>query len=130
MPVIDLKKIKTENHWTNRLKDGIKNFGRKVSNKAKETMDFVKNNPEATAALLATGGAIIGGAGKIVKHISRNANLRQEKYNKERYIYDHSLNLYLKTKRKLTAKDYENINELRKQGYSKSEALLRLNLLA
>lgn len=129
MPVIDLKKIKTENHWTNRLKDKVKTIGRKMADKAKDTVDFVKDNPETTATLLAAGGAVIGVLGKITKSVTRHANLRQERYNKERYTYDHSTNMYLKYKRPLTKKDLTNIEELRKKGYSKTQALLKLNLL-
>lgn len=42
MPVIDLNKIRTENHWTNRIKDKARNIGRTVTKKVKEGIDFVK----------------------------------------------------------------------------------------
>lgn len=129
MPYIDLKKIKTENHWTNRIKDGAKRFGRKAKETVVDAVEFVKDNPEAAATMLAIGGTVAGVFGKITKGVTRHINLRQEKYNKERYVYDHSLNMYLHTKRKLTNKDFANINKLRKQGLSKSEAMIKLNLL-
>ena len=129
MPYIDLNKIKTENHWTNRIKDGVKRFGRKAKEKVVGAVEYVKDNPEAAATLLAAGGAAFGAISKLTKGVIRHVNLRQERYNKERYVYDHSLNMYLHTKRKLKNKDVANINRLRKQGLSKSEAMMKLNLL-
>lgn len=129
MPVIDLNKIKTENHWTNKIKDKARNLGRTVKEKAKEGMDFVKENPQTTATLLAAGGTLLGIAHKITKGVQRNVNLRQEKYNKERYIYDHSLNMYLKTKRPLRKADYDRITSMRKNGMKLNEALSKLDLL-
>ena len=129
MPVIDLKKIRTENHWTNKIKDGVKNFGKTVTKKTKEAVEFVKDNPETAATLLAAGGAVIGVIGKVTKGVTKHVNLRQERYNKERYTYDHSSNMYLKYKRKLTKEDLMNIEELRKKGLTKTQALLKLDLL-
>ena len=129
MAVIDLNKIRTEKHWTNRLKDGVKRFGNAVVRKVGEAIEFVRENPQAAATLVAAGGALIGGVHRISKDIIKHQNLKQEKYNKEMYVYDHSLNLWLKYKRPLTAEDYENIAQLRKQGMKLNEALLALDLM-
>lgn len=129
MPVIDLKKIRTENHWTNRVKNGVKKVTRTVVDKTKEGIEFVKENPQTAATLIAAGGALLGGAHKITKGIQRHVNLKQEKYNKERYIYDHSLNMYLKTKRPLKKSDYDKITTMRKNGMKLNEALSKLDLL-
>lgn len=129
MPYIDLKKIKTEDHWTNRIKDRVKKVGKFACDKVREGVEFVRDNPQAAATLVAAGAAIIGGVNRISKGVIRNANLRKEKYNKERYVYDHSLNTYLKYKRPLRKEDYKRIAALRKRGMKLNEALLALDLI-
>ena len=129
MPVIDLNKIKTENHWTNRVKDGFRKFKRTVTDKTKEGIEFIKENPKTVMAIAATGTALLGTVHKFVKGTQKSVNLRLEKYNKERYIYDHSLNMYLKTKRPLRKADYDKITTMRKNGMKLNEALSKLDLL-
>lgn len=129
MPIIDLRKIRTENHWTNKIKDGARNFGRKVANKTKEAVEFVRDNPETAAMLITAGGAVCGVIGKITKSAAKTANLRQERFNKERFTYDHRSNMYLKYKRPLRKEDIANIEALRKKGLTKTQALLKLDLL-
>lgn len=95
----------------------------------KGLLKWAGENPQNAAAIifaLAAGGK---GAEKIFRSISRVITTKQEQYNKDRYVYDHSLGIYLKTKRKLTKADLELIDRLRRRGFSKSQAMLKLNLL-
>lgn len=125
MPVIDLNKIKTKKDKTfgDKLKYICKNTKEKVGN----GIEWIKDNPKEAIGLLGAGAALIGGA---TKAINKHITVRQERYNKERFIYDHSLNAYLETKRKLTNNDVVRINEERRRtGKKLSEVLAEMNLL-
>jgi ABC-type nitrate/sulfonate/bicarbonate transport system substrate-binding protein len=98
-------------------------------NVIKELAKWATEDPKRAVALVAV---LLGGSrgvSRMVSNIGRFAKARQEKYNKERYTYDHSLDIYLKTKRKLTKRDLMNIERLRGKGYTKAQAMLKLNLL-
>ena len=126
--VIDLNKIKTENDRT--LKDKLKDGLEVAKEKGGDMVDWVKENPREFAAIVASAAALTAGAGKVIKGINRHATAKQEQYNKERYIYDHSLNAYLKTKRPLTKDDVIMINNIRRVTKKKlSEVLADLDLL-
>lgn len=129
MPVIDLNKIRTEKHWANRFKDGIKKGGYFVKTKVQEGVQFVKENPEATAAILTTGTAAVEGTRRLIIGVERQINKRRERHDRDRRTYDHSLDIWLETKRKMTKKDIDRMNELMRRGYKKSEALSMLKLL-
>ena len=64
-------------------------------------LKWALENPQNTAVTIAT--LLAGGKGvsKVVKSVGRCMAKKQEQYNKERYVYDHSLGIYLKTKRNL-----------------------------
>lgn len=111
------------------VKEKIWSFGQKGLTKVKETVEWVKENPQAAAILAGGVTAVAGVAKKGIRAIDKHASLRQEKSNKERYVYDHSLNMYLKTKRPLNRKDVERINAQRKTGKKLSEILEELDLL-
>jgi hypothetical protein len=131
MPYIDLKKIRTEKHWTNRIKDGVRRIKDQAVEKCKAAVEYAKENPQVVALLIGGGGMIIKTIGKVTRSIDRHSKLKQETYNKERFIYDRSLNMYLKTKRPLNNKDYKRINERKKKtGRKYSEILDELDLLA
>lgn len=109
------------------IKDKIKRGFRKGKEAIVSTVRWVKDNPQE-AAIYAS---IIAGLTGFLKKGLRHVNLKQEQYNKERYVYDFSNRCYLKTKRKLNSKDVSNINRLRRENpkLKMSEALERLNLL-
>ena len=91
MPVIDLNKIKTENHWTNKAKDKLKEVGRKTWEKTKEAVEFAKENPQAAALIVGAVTAVTGGVKKIARTVDNHAQRRHEQYHHDREIYDHSL---------------------------------------
>ena len=121
MPILDINEIKVESRW-HRLK-------RKLGTELRVAMDWVKDNPvlATTAAAGATG--IARCLTRAVKGVSRNMALRQERYNKERYIYDRSLGMYLHTNRKLTNRDWEIIMRRRQNGEKLSDILTRMGIL-
>lgn len=121
MPILDLNNMKVESKWHA--------FASKVREKAVDAYWWVKNNPETAGILATVGTAAIGGAVKIGKSLVRTYNLRQEKYNKDRYIYDRSLGMYLHTKRPLKNQDFVTINTRRKNGEKLADILTSMRIL-
>ena len=99
MPVIDLTKIKTEKHWTNRVKDGAKKAANWTKDRIVNTVEYVKENPQGAATIVGTVLAVSGGLTKCIKAVNRHKAIRQEKWHREREVYDHSTGMYLQTKR-------------------------------
>lgn len=113
-----------------RAKNKAKDAGKWTLGMVRNTIDYAKNNPKDALAFVTLGTTAIGGVNKIFRSINRHRTLRQEKYHREREVYDRSLNMYLVTKRKLKKSDLDRINAyMRKTGKKKSEALSDLNLL-
>lgn len=106
------------------------NIFEKAKEKLSNGIQWVKEHPTEFGAILTGGAALMTGANKIVKGVNRTVTARQERYNKERFIYDHSLNAYLETNRKLTNNDIVRINaERRRTGKKLSEVLAEMHLL-
>lgn len=107
-----------------------KEFGEKVKDGFSNGLDWVKEHPKEFIGILTAGTAIVGGVGRIANGINKRHVAKQEQYNKERFVYDHSAGAYLKTKHKLTANDVKAINALRRNtGMKMSEAMEELDLL-
>ena len=121
MPILDLNKMKVESKW-HELKT-------KAKNRVNDAVNWVHNNPELVGVALTAGTAVVGGAVKIGKSLVRTHNLHKEQYNKERYIYDRSLGMYLHTKRPLRNQDFVTINQRRKNGERLSDILASMRIL-
>ena len=121
MPILDLNNMKVESKWHA--------FTSKAREKAADIYWWVKNNPETAGVLATVGTAVIGGAVKVGKSLVRTYNLRQEKYNKDRYIYDRSLGMYLHTRRPLRNQDFVIINSRRKNGERLADILTSMRIL-
>lgn len=121
MPILDLNKMKVESKWHA--------FTSKVREKAVDAYWWVKNNPEHATILVTVTTAVAGGAVKIGKSLLRTHNLKRERYNKERHIYDRSLGMYLHTKRPLRNKDFAAINARRNKGEKLADILTSMRIL-
>lgn len=121
--VIDLTKAQIQKEGKTR------NFFKKVQYRIKKAYWWVKDNPAEAALIGSVATAAIGGAVKVSKGLLRTHNLNKEAYNKERYVYDHSLGAYLKTNRKLNNNDIVEINRRMAEGKKKSEVLAEMGLL-
>lgn len=110
--------------------DKARMAGIKVKNKVIELVQWIKENPAEAAIVTTITTAAAGGLKRIARSIDRNVTVSRERYNKERYTYDHSTNTYVKH-RKLRNDDIRRINELRRKnpGMKMTEAMERLNLL-
>lgn len=121
--VIDLYKAKVQKEsFPKRAWDKIKYNALKV-------YWWAKDNPAEAALAASVITAAITGGTKLVKGAIRTHNLNQEAYNKERYVYDHSLGAYLKTNRRLTNNDIVEINRRMAEGKKKAEVLAEMGLL-
>lgn len=130
MPVLNLKDRKVERSFTEKIRYGIRTAYDWTSEKVRNTVEYVKEDPQRAIAILAGVTAAAGGARKLVSSANRHRALRQEKFHREREVYDPSSKVYLVTKRKLRKDDVDRINRLRREkGYKMSEALSELNLL-
>lgn len=121
MPILNLNEMKVESK--------LHEFVGKAKQKARDAWEWTKNNPEMAAGLLTSAAGLVAGLHKLGKGLLRTNNIRMERYNKERYIYDHSLGMYLHTKRKLNNRDYVFINQERKKGRRLSDILQKMNIL-
>jgi hypothetical protein len=119
--IIDLNKVKVESKWHA--------FKENAKRKAQQGIQWIRENPESAGLLATACTALIGGGLKISKSLVRTHNLKKEQYNKERYIYDRSLGMYLHTKRPLRNKDYVTINRRRQNGEKLSDILESMKIL-
>ena len=130
MPVIDLNKVRTENHWWCKTKDTAKRLAKATGQKVKETIDYVKENPQGAATIVGIGVTLVGGATKLGRTVNKHREIRQEKWHRDREIYDHSANTFLVTRRKLKSNEIAEMNRrMRETGKKKAEVLRDMNLL-
>lgn len=127
MPVLDFERMKIKGMT---FKGKVIDVYQTAKRKTKNTIDWVRDNPKEAAAVAASATAVFAGANKMIRGLNRHITARRERYVKERFIYDRSLNAYLQTTRKLGAKDVAHINEIRrKTGKRVSEILDDMHLL-
>ena len=121
------KKLKKYSRKKQEIKEKVRYYCKKGVEKLKIGLQWIKDNPQA-AAILATS---ITGVASMSKKGFKVIAARREKYNKERYVYDHSAKAYLKIKRRLKNNDIVKINEMRRlnPGMKMAECLNKLNLL-
>ena len=100
-----------------------------VRNAIYRKIEWVKEHPEEAAAIAGGVATLLGVLTKGAKTVIRTHNLHKEKQLKDRYIYDRSLGMYLHTKRKLTTKDFTNINKERQNGKKLADILNDMGLL-
>lgn len=114
MPVIDLNEVKKETKL------------HEIWRKAGEWVDVHKDEIAVGAAIL---GPLSALGVKWHHDWSRARKAEQEQFNKERFVYDRSLGMYLKLRRKLTNNDYIIINQRKAGGEKLSDILASMNLL-
>ena len=93
------------------------------------TANWIRNNKEILAIVIPVVGVSIKGTAKIIKGISKNVALSQEKQLKEKFIYDRSLGKYLELKKPLTNAQMTSILERKDNGEKLGGILQNMNLL-
>ena len=104
-----------------------KDWGKQRYDKAKT---WCKENKELviTIAPMAIGGLFE--LGKLGMKYRDKAAERELEAEKLKTVYDRSLGAYVKTRRPLNNDDLENVQRLKRRGYTEFEALRELGLLA
>lgn len=101
----------------------------RFNKKANIAANWIRNNKETLAIAIPVVGVSIKGTAKIIKGISKNVALSQEKQLKERFIYDRSLGKYLELKKPLTNAQMKSILERKDNGERLASILQNMNLL-
>lgn len=101
----------------------------RFNKKLNDTAKWVGNNKEALAVIIPVVGVSIKGGAKIIKSLSRNAALKQERYLKENFIYDRSLGRHLELRKPLSHEQMKSILERKENGEKLASILQKMNLL-
>ena len=101
----------------------------RFNKKVNITANWIRNNKETLAIVIPVVGVSIKGTAKIIKGISKNVALSQEKQLKEKFIYDRSLGKYLELKKPLTNAQMKSILERKDNGEKLGSILQNMNLL-
>ena len=104
-------------------------FKRKVKAKIQEVIYWIDENKEFLIIVIPAASAILTGGFKVIKSLSRNVALAQEKRIKDMRIYDRSMGKYVELKRPLKNSDMKTILERRENGEKLSSILMDLNLI-
>ena len=107
--------------------DGVlrpETFGRKVKNASKEAIKWAKDNWEIVTVIgIPVVGGMVKGIGYVTKQISKHKTINQQQELKDLYIYDRSLGMYCKLRKKLTPSQALEV-ERRKQSGEKLVSIL------
>ena len=90
---------------------------------------WCEDNKELAIAMIPVGIVAIKSVGNSVHSFERKRNLEKEQELKEMYVYDHSLGMYHKLRRPLTASEKVLISSKVKNGEQKVDVLARMGLL-
>lgn len=126
-----MKKVKAEviNSKSFERKAKRERFKRKVKEKIQETIYWINDNKEFLIIAIPAASAVLTGGFKVIKAISRNIALAQEKRIKDMRIYDRSMGKYIELKRPLNNSDMKTILERRENGEKLSSILMDLKLV-
>lgn len=101
-------------------------LGRKALYKGQSAMKWCVENPEKFGAIVGS----LAVANKLARNVRKNIVAEHEIYDKKRRIYDQSLKGYVYTKRPLSSRDIQRINEeKRRTGKRYVEILAEMDLL-
>ena len=95
-------------------------------NKLNNTKNWYYNNREV---ILVCGPVVIGAVTTIVKVVGKHVNLRKENDVKDLYCYDRSLGHYWALRRRLSNKEWVEIDKRKKNGVRLADILSELKVL-
>ena len=116
--VIDFKKIDWE------IKK--KKFKAKAKDNFQKGVKWIEDNKEA---ILVATPFVIAGGNKLVKFTAKQINLRSEEKVKELFCYDRSLGHYWELRRKLTNKEWLEIDRRKANGERLADILAEMRVL-
>lgn len=104
------------------IKSSLEQFWAKTKQGAKDAVEWVKDNPIQTSILVATGMSII-------KELRKDELRKEERELKNNYIYDRRNGHYVKAKRKLSSREWEEYDYRYRCGEDTASILEDMRLL-
>lgn len=104
----------------------VEKFKRDLKEKTNNVLEWCGQHKEEIVIFVPV---VTSGVFKIVKMHSRKTALEDERYLKERYVYDRSAGHYYETRRKIKSSEWAIIDDRRKNGESLGEILQSMRLL-
>ena len=101
------------------------NFRQNAKQKVVDAVHWINENKEAII-IVTTG---LGVAAKLGRSAMGNAKVNREQHYKDTHIYDHSTGAYVELKKKLKQDDWKKVQDLKLEGLSTTQALMKLNLV-
>lgn len=93
-----------------------------VGDKVKTGYEFCRDNAEEVAFVLA-------GVGVVARYVNKRKNISDERELKDEYCYDRSLGHYWRLKRKLSNREWLEIDNRKKNGERLSDILAEMRVL-
>lgn len=101
----------------------------KVKTKIHKGQKWIKDNPSEAMRQLALAAAIGSAIAGIAGAGAKAYKAHSEQVKRDYQIYDHSTGMYLNLNRKMSNNDHVRLQQLRNEGMSQTEALLKMGLL-
>lgn len=105
-----------------------RDIGRKISNKIKEGVNWIIDNPKKAFGWLTLGGGGMAVVLSNVERVQRMIDKHQERRDKRRVMYDNRNNAWNTAKRPLTTRELNHLNLERAKGRAMSEVLAEMGL--
>ena len=112
-----------------KLKEKLKSIFEKFKDILKKSFAWMSDNKELTVVLVPVAASFVGGTIKIARDLSRKHDIYKQKVLKTHYVYDPSNGNYLELKRAINNRDAVELNQLRKDGMTVTEALYKMGML-
>ena len=112
-----------------KLKEKLKSILDKFKDMLKKSFAWMSDNKELTVLLVPVAASFVGGTIKIARDLSRKHDIYKQKMLKQHYVYDPSNGDYIRLKRAMKNRDAVELDQLRKQGMTVTEALYKMNML-
>lgn len=104
-------------------------FTIKAKVKARQTLEWCRENRDEAALIVTAGIWVLGAVGKAARRIDHKIDLRKEQDLKDLYVYDRSLGIYHELRRKLRPSEALEIDRRRTNGESMAHILASMRLL-
>lgn len=122
-PIVDVE-VKTKSK-----KQKFEELKRRAKNKFNYCLNWISYNKEALIIIIPATITVFKGTTKVIRTVSRNIALKQEKRIKDTRIYDRSMGKYIELKRALKNSDMKTILERRDNGEKLSNILMDMDLI-